>query len=49
MCSDGVESESLGAVNIIGLATRPNTNTSTYLVHFVLAHGAGNIALVLEN
>lgn len=46
---DGVEPESLRAVSIIGLATRPNTNISTHLANFVFAHGAGNVALVLEH
>lgn len=49
VCPDGVEPKSLRAVSIIGLATRPNINVSTHLAHFVLAHGAGNIALVLEH
>jgi len=49
VCLDGVEPKSLRAVNIIGLATRPNINVSTHLADLVLAHGAGNIALVLKH
>jgi hypothetical protein len=49
VCLNGVEPESLRAVSIIGLATRPNINVSTHLPDLVLAHGAGNIALVLEH
>jgi hypothetical protein len=46
---DGIEAESLRVVRTIGLATRPNINVSTHLAHLVLAHGAGNIAFVLEH
>jgi hypothetical protein len=51
VCSDRLEAQALLPVSVaIGPPTSPPLQLSvTYLAHFVLGHGAGDIALVLED
>jgi hypothetical protein len=46
VCADGVE---LQALCPLAPPIGPTTGLHTHLAHFVLGHGAGNIALVLED